>query len=360
MDASERRRGPASRRRSPLAGAYRGRFAPSPSGWLHLGNARTALFAWARARVAGGAFVMRVEDLDAPRTRPEAVAGNLEELAWLGLDWDEGPDRGGPHGPYLQSERVAYYAAALERLVAAGRVYPCYLTRREVAELAAEAPGPAAAGSGVDDAGEGPAEQPARVYGARHRERNAAVAAARAAAGRAPSLRFRVPDGTLPFHDAVQGEVTVDLGAEVGDFVVRRADGLHAYQLAVVVDDAAMGITEVARGADLLHSTAAQLLLYDALGLPAPVFAHVGLLLDADGAKLAKRGGALSLRELRLAGVDPRAVLGVLAHGLGWSRRPEPLTPGELLESLGAGPVTAPPGPVRLTAADLAALGVHS
>src|SRR5690606_41665 len=140
--------GTSPRRRAPMSASYRGRFAPSPSGWLHLGNARTALFAWARARAAGGAFVMRVEDLDGPRTRPEAVLGNLEELAWLGLDWDEGPDRGGPHGPYRQSQRLELYEAALRRLRDEGLVYECYLTRREVAKLAGGAPG-------VDDAGEG-------------------------------------------------------------------------------------------------------------------------------------------------------------------------------------------------------------
>ncbi len=334
--------------------SYRGRFAPSPSGWLHLGNARTALFAWARARTAGGAFVVRVEDLDAPRTRPEAVLGNLDELAWLGLDWDEGPDRGGPHAPYLQSLRTPLYEAALARLVRAGHVYECFLTRREVAELAG---GPA----GVDDAGEGPQAAPARVYGPAHRDLNAAVAPGRRAAGRAPSLRFSVPATTVAFHDAVQGTVRVDLAAEVGDFVVRRSDGRYAYQLAVVVDDAAMGVTEVARGADLLPSTAAQLVLYEALGLAPPSFAHVGLLLGEDGEKLSKRGGDLSLRELRRAGADPAAVLGGLAHTLGWAPELAPTSPRALLASLAADSVTAPAGPVRLRAADLARLvGVDS
>lgn len=337
-----------------MSASYRGRFAPSPSGWLHLGNARTALFAWARARAAGGAFVMRVEDLDGPRTRPEAVLGNLEELAWLGLDWDEGPDRGGPHGPYRQSQRLELYETALRRLRDEGLVYECYLTRREVAELAGGAPG-------VDDAGEGQQAVPSRVYGPAHRALNDELAPRRRAEGRAPSLRFRVPDGSVTYDDAVQGPVVVDLSAEVGDFVVRRADGLFAYQLAVVVDDAAMGVTEVARGADLLQSTAAQLALYEALGLMPPAFAHVGLLEDEDGAKLSKRGGALSLRELERAGVDPRAVLGLLAHTLGWAAEPAPLTAADLLAALGSGPVTAPAGPTRLRTADLARLhGVDS
>jgi glutamyl-tRNA synthetase len=334
--------------------SYRGRFAPSPSGWLHLGNARTALFAWARARAAGGAFVMRVEDLDGPRTRPDAVLGNLEELAWLGLDWDEGPDVGGPHEPYLQSRRGQLYEAALARLMAEGHVYECFLTRREVADLASGA-------SGVDDAGEGQQAAPARVYGEDHRRLNEELAPRRRAEGRAPALRFRVPDGTVSFDDGVQGRVEVDLAAQVGDFVVRRADGLVAYQLAVVVDDAAMGITEAARGADLLESTAAQLLLYRALGAQPPAFAHVGLLMGEDGEKLSKRGGALSLHELRAAGADPRAVLGLLAHTLGWSPEPVPVTTVELLSALGDGPVTAPAGPAALRAGDLARLaGVDS
>lgn len=334
--------------------SYRGRFAPSPSGWLHLGNARTALFAWARARAAGGAFVVRVEDLDAPRTRPEAVLGNLEELAWLGLDWDEGPDRGGPHAPYLQSRRGPLYEAALARLLAAGHLYECFLTRREVAELSSGPPG-------VDDAGEGRQDAPSRVYGPAHRELNDSVAPRRRAEGRRPSLRFRVPAGTVEFDDAVQGRVSVDLASAVGDFVVRRSDGQVAYQLAVVVDDHAMGVTEVARGADLLQSTAAQLVLYRALGLTPPAFAHVGLLLGEDGEKLSKRGGALSLHELRRAGAEPAAVLGLLAHTLGWTEGPQPTTARELLASLGPGPVKAPAGPVRLATADLARLsGVDS
>ncbi len=329
---------------------YRGRFAPSPSGWLHLGNARTALFAWARARVARGAFLIRVEDLDAPRTRPEAVRGNLDELAWLGLDWDEGPDVGGAHGPYRQSERGPRYEAALARLAATGQVYECYLSRREIAELAPGAPG-------VDDAGEGPGERPARVYGPVHRARNAEVAGERRARGRPASLRWRVRAGALSFVDAVQGSVTVDLEREVGDFVLRRADGQFAYQLAVAVDDAAMGVSEVARGADILLSTAAQLLLHEALGSPPPRFAHVGLLVDERGDKLSKRGGALSLHELRASGASPEDVLGVLAHTLGWSSGPVPTDGRALLAGLGAGPVPAPAAPARLGDADLAALG---
>ncbi|HZW98585.1 MAG TPA: tRNA glutamyl-Q(34) synthetase GluQRS [Trueperaceae bacterium] len=341
-------------RTSRQSGAYRGRFAPSPSGWLHLGNARTALFAWGRARAVGGAFVMRVEDLDAQRTRPEAVVGNLDELAWLGLDWDEGPDVGGPFGPYMQSERLALYEVALTRLAEAGHLFECFLSRREIADASS-------GDEGVDDAGEGQGEQSARVYGKAQRELNAELAPERRRAGRAPSLRFRVPTGTVVFRDAVQGDVVVDLQREVGDFVVRRADGQVAYQLAVVVDDALMGMTEVARGADLLSSTAAQALLCDALGWPRPKYAHVGLLLAPDGSKLSKRGGALSLHELHGAGTDPRLVLGILARSLGWLEDTVVVSAGELLERLRERGAAAPAKPLTLPPSDLAALtGVDS
>ncbi|MFA5550396.1 MAG: tRNA glutamyl-Q(34) synthetase GluQRS [Trueperaceae bacterium] len=298
---------------------YRGRFAPSPSGWLHLGNARTALVAWLRARAQGGAFVMRVEDLDGPRTRQEAVRGNLDELRWLGLDWDEGPDVGGPHGPYLQSQRSELYEAALERLAAAGLTFPCYLSRKELAVVASAPHGNVSGG-----ASEG-------VYGAAERAANERLATAKQAEGRAPSVRVAVPNATLRFSDALAGAQEVNLLPEVGHFVVRRSDGLFAYQLAVVVDDAAMGITEVVRGADLLRSTAAQLLLYRALGQPPPGFAHVPLLLDESGQRLAKRRGSLTLHELRAAGVEPGALVGLLGQSLGLVPAGEEATAPELL-----------------------------
>ncbi len=339
---------------------YRGRFAPSPSGWLHLGNARTALVAWARARLAGGAFVMRVEDLDAPRTRPEAVLGNLSELRWLGLDWDEGPDVGGPVGPYRQSERLELYEAALDRLRAGGHLLRSYLSRREVAEIAAAtsaaspAEGGAASGVGVDDAGEGPGEGAGALYGAAHRARDAVLAAERQAAGRPATTRFTVPEEPVSFVDALRGRVELSPTDQLGDFVVRRADGLIAYQLATVVDDGAMSVSEVVRGADLLVSTGAQLLLYRALGLRAPSFAHVGLLLDQHGQKLAKRHGALALRELELAGVRPERVVGLLAHTLGWLSEPRELTAGELLALLQDGGGETRSRDVALSEAELA------
>jgi glutamyl-tRNA synthetase len=276
----------------------RGRFAPSPTGPLHLGNARTALLSWLAARAAGAAYVMRVEDLDGPRVRPGLEAQILDELRWLGLDWDEGPDVGGPLGPYRQSERLPRYAAALERLRAAGLAYPCFCSRAEIA-AASQAP------HGASD--EGPrypgtcrALSPAEVI--------------RRAAARRPAWRLRVEPGPVAFDDGVHGLVAHDVAAEVGDFVVARADGVPAYQLAVVVDDAAMQVGEVVRGDDLLPSTARQLLLYRALGLAPPRFAHVPLVVGPDGARLAKRHGALSLGELRARGAGPRAVVGLLAE----------------------------------------------
>ena len=275
----------------------RGRYAPSPTGPLHLGNARTALLSWLAARAAGGAYVLRVEDLDGPRVRPGLEARILDELRWLGLDWDEGPDVGGAAGPYRQSERLPRYAEALERLRGAGLLYPCFCSRAEIA-AASQAP-------------HGPADEGPRYSGTCSTLPAGEVV--RRSASRRPAWRFRVPPGTVSFADGVHGPCEVDVGEAVGDFVVARADGIPAYQLAVVVDDAAMAVTEVVRGDDLLPSTGRQLLLYRALGLPPPRFAHVPLVVGEDGARLAKRHGALSLGELRERGVDPRAVIALLA-----------------------------------------------
>ncbi len=294
-------------------GAYRGRYAPSPSGWLHLGNARTALLAWLRARSRGGELVLRVDDLDAHRTVPEAVDGNLRELTWLGLDWDEGPDIGGPLGPYRQSERGERYAAALAVLQRQGRIFPCYLSRRELHQVASAPHG----------------RSP--VYGELERKANARLAERKRAEGKVPSLRFRIAPGTIGFDDVVAGPQRAAAEHDVGDIVVRRADGLWAYQLATVVDDAAMAVSEVVRGDDLLPSTAAQLLLYRALGHAAPAFAHVPLLLDEHGERLAKRRGSLTLRALREAGVRPERVVGVLARGLGLTDGLEEIAAAELV-----------------------------
>jgi glutamyl-tRNA synthetase len=287
----------------------RGRYAPSPTGYLHLGNARTALVAWLRARAAKGAFVMRVEDLDSARSRPEYAAANLEELRWLGLDWDEGPDVGGPHAPYAQSERHAVYEAALAKL--RPHLFACYLSRKDLQDLASAPHGSAPR------------------YGARERALNARLAPQKQAEGKTPSLRFRVEAGDVAFTDVVHGPQRAD----VGDVVVRRADGEWAYQLAVVADDLAMRITEVVRGDDLLPSTAAQVLLYRALGAEPPAFLHVPLLLDAAGERLAKRKGSLTLSALRGAGVRPERVVGLLAHTLGLLESPREARPADLVHA---------------------------
>jgi glutamyl-tRNA synthetase len=304
----------------------RGRFAPSPSGALHLGNARTALLAWASARAQEGAFVLRVEDLDPPRTVAAAITGNLEELRWLGLDWDEGPDVGGAHAPYRQSERHAAYAAALDRLAARGLLAEDWLSRKDLRELASAPHGPAGA-----------------VYGARERARSARLADARRAGGALPSWRVRFAEPEVHVRDALLGARRFDLAAETGDLLVRRRDGIWAYALAVVVDDAAMRVTEVVRGDDLWDATGAQAALARALGLPVPRYAHVPLLLDADGVRLAKRRGAATLAAYRDAGVDPRRLVGALAATAGLIPEPRPLAPTELLPGFDLALLTAAP-----------------
>lgn len=294
----------------------RGRFAPSPTGLLHLGNARTALLAWLQVRAAGGQFVLRMEDLDTQRSRPLLATQILDDLRWLGLDWDEGPDVGGPYGSYTQSERRAEYDAALAKLSAAGLLYPCYCSRAELQRIAGAPHGP------QDD---GP------PYPGRCRTLTPAEQAERADARPTPALRFAVPTGEICFADAVAGPVCQDVADRVGDFVVRRADGLFAYQLAVVVDDAAMGITHVLRGDDLLYSAPRQIALQRALDLPTPAYAHVPLLVGPDGNRLAKRHGDTSLAGLRARGIGGPEVVGWLAYWCGLLPAPEPTTPAELV-----------------------------
>lgn len=303
---------------STAARPYRGRLAPSPTGLLHLGHARTFWIAHARARAHGGVLVLRDEDLDPQRSRPEFAAAFVEDLRWLGLDWQEGPDVGGPFAPYRQSERTDHYRAALERLRAGGFIYPCFCSRKDIA-AAARAPH---AGDdeliypGTCRPGETPpsaASEPARGGPSQRQSSSADAPRAGGRAGqptrRQFNWRFRVPDGeSIRFTDAGLGDQAFVAGRDFGDFVVWRADDVPAYQLAVVVDDAAMGITEVVRGADLLVSTARQLLLYRALGRPPPDFFHCPLLTDAHGRRLAKRQDALSLRALRAAGETPEAL----------------------------------------------------
>lgn len=280
----------------------KGRYAPSPTGAIHLGNARTALLAWLDARARNGGFVMRVEDLDRARASADLEARLLDDLRWLGLDWDEGPDRGGPFGPYRQSERTARYDDAIARLLAAGRAFPCACSRADVAR-AASAP------HAADE--EGP-----RYPGTCRGLPAAEVEAKARAQGRAPVIRFDGRGEAFYFDDELRSAVASGPGG-VDDFVLRRADGMASYQLAVVVDDAAMGITRVVRGDDLLTSTPRQLALYAALALPAPGFAHVPLVLSPGGERLAKRTRPASVADLRARGLTPEAVVGALAASAG-------------------------------------------
>ena len=316
----------------------RGRYAPSPTGALHLGNLRTALLAWLFARSAGGAFVVRVEDLDHPRVRPGAAARMLDDLRWLGLDWDEGPDVGGLLGPYTQSMRQALYDGALAHLRARGLVYPCYCTRAELHAL-----------SHIASAPQGPQGDDAPRYPGTCRDLTARERQRREREGRRPALRFRAPDGEIAFDDAIAGPQREQVAATVGDFVVRRSDGIVAYQLAVVVDDALMGITQVVRGADLLPSTARQLALFDALGYSRPrLFAHVPLALDATGARMAKRDASAGIGEARDRGKDHRVILGALAASAGVWPQGVPATPDQLLAAFDPRQITPTPAPVSL------------
>ena len=298
-------------KRGPSAASPRCRYAPSPTGALHVGNARTALLAWLQARSLGAGFVLRMEDIDAPRVVPGSAARILEELRWLGLDWDEGPDLGGSYGPYHQSERIALYQEALERLRAAGRSFPCTCSRAEVLR-ASSAP-------------HGPQDDGPRYPGTcRDRPRSPS---------RKPAIRFRVDPGTVSFRDGFQGPQTFDVSATVGDFVIRRAGGLFAYQLAVAVDDALMGMTHVLRADDLLASTPRQILLLEALGKKAPEYFHVPLVLGADGERLQKRDGGITVSGLRDQGASAAQVVGALAAISGLAPAGVTLMPEELVSS---------------------------
>ena len=289
-----------------------GRFAPSPSGRMHLGNLLCALLAWLSAKSSGGRILLRIEDLDTVRCKPEYAAQMEDDLLWLGLDWDEGGSRGGPCAPYDQSRRSQLYEDALNRLTGLGVVYPCFCTRAQL--HAASAPH---------------REDGLTVYPGTCRNLTPEEQAQKRLT-RSPALRLRVPDEVWRFTDGHMGVYAENLEKDCGDFLLRRSDGMFAYQLAVVVDDAAMDVTEVVRGADLLDSTPRQLYLYHLLGLRAPSFYHVPLLLASDGRRLSKRDADAGLDVLRERSA-PEEIIGKLAYLAGLNPTAEPKPARELV-----------------------------
>ncbi len=277
------------------------RFAPSPTGYLHVGGARTAMFNWLFARRHGGAFILRIEDTDAERSSWDMVAGIVDGMRWLGLDWDEGPDVGGPHAPYFQSQRLETYRAMAERLVSEGHAYYCYCTP-ETLQRKREAAEAAGAGWTYDRACRAlPRDEITR----------------RDAAGEPRAIRFSVPDGRTSFEDLVHGPIVFE-NANIEDFVILRSDRQPTYHLSVVVDDLDMEITHVVRGDDHISNTPKQLLLYAAFGKEPPAFAHVPLIMGPDKKRLSKRHGATSVMEYPRLGYVPEAMVNFLAL-LGWS-----------------------------------------
>jgi len=303
------------------------RFAPAPSGSLHVGNARTALFSWLWARRNGGTFILRVEDTDTSRVTEEAFRGVLEDLRWLGVDWDEGPEVGGPHGPYRQSERSAVYAEAVERLIADGHAYRCFCTpeeleaRNEAAKSRGETPG----------------------YDGRCRDLTDHDRAEFEAAGRPATTRFRMPEREWVLQDLVKGEVRWASG-QLGDFVLARSDGSPVFLLAVAVDDMAMGVTHVVRGDDLLTAAPRNVAVIEALGGTPPTYAHVPQVVGPDRRPLSKRHGSTSVQAFREHGYLPEAMANYLAL-LGWSPGDdrEFMTRQELIEAFDLARVSSNP-----------------
>lgn len=312
----------------------RTRFAPSPTGQIHLGNLRIAAFNYLFSRGQGGAFVLRVEDTDTDRTRDGALDAILNDLRWAGLSWDEGPDIGGRFGPYRQTEREAAHRDAAHRLLGEGQAYLCFCTDDEIERARSD---PSIVGPGCPGG---------------CRERAPEIGRERRAAGEAGAIRFRVPDGPIAIRDRVRGDVEFQ-GRDVGDFVLLRADGRPTYNLAVVVDDIAMEITHVIRGAGHLSNTPKHRLLFEALGAPPPVFAHLPTVLGPDGRKLSKRENSASIRELRAEGYHPDGVVNYVSL-LGWSPGGdrEILTPEDLgtamdLDRVGASDTMFDPDKLR-------------
>lgn len=297
----------------------RGRLAPSPTGALHLGNARSFLIAWLSVRSRRGQMVLRMEDLDHPKVKPQAAEEALEDLRWLGIDWDEGPDIGGPCAPYVQSQRRGLYRAALEKLQAKQLVYPCVCSRRDVEE----------AQSAPHLGNEHTMKYPGTCRG---RFRTWDEAAATLPDGRLPAWRFRLDPGTWSFEDGFRGHQSLDLAEASGDFAIARDPDAAGYMLAVVVDDDAMRINEVVRGDDLIDATYCQLAIQRALEVPSPRYIHVPLVVAEDGRRLAKRHGDTRIRALREAGLSSTKVIGLLAWWCGWASFGEELSPTDLLK----------------------------
>lgn len=287
-----------------MSDSVRVRFAPSPTGKLHIGGARTAIYNWAFARANGGTFILRIDDTDPTRSTDENTQIILRAMHWLELDWDEGPEVGGDFGPYSQTERLDLYKQTAERLLAEGKAYPCFCTPEQLA---------------ADREAAQARKDPFQGYQRRCRDLSTEEAQARIDAGEPYVLRIKVPEdrGNVVINDAVHGEVTFD-AKELDDFVIFRSDGTPTYNFATVVDDALMGITHVIRGDDHLSNTPRQVMVYEAMGAPVPVFAHISMILGADGKKLSKRHGATSVEEYRDAGYLSDAFVNYLAL-LGWS-----------------------------------------
>ena len=288
---------------SPMKGLtpMKGRFAPSPTGYMHLGNVWVALLSWLSVRLQGGRWVLRIEDIDTARSKPALAEELMNDLEWLGLTWDEGPRVGGPDGPYYQSERSDYYESIIGQWATAGAVYPCYCNRARLLQIASA-----------------PHEGEAPVYYDGHCRHLTEAERAEASSRKTPSLRRAVFEPAIvSWCDYWQGSQSQLIRPEADDFVVRRADGMYAYNLAVVADDAAMGITEIIRGYDLLDATGIQLWLYEQLGFPVPHYGHVPLLIDSEGARLSKRQHSITIRELREAGYTAADIIGRLASMAG-------------------------------------------
>lgn len=336
-----------------------GRLAPSPTGAQHVGNARTYLLAWLSARLQGGQLRLRIEDIDSPRVKPWSIAETIEDLHWLGLDWDAMETRSGhaqgtsdakvPAGVWLQTERVAIYEYYLQALFQAGRLYPCYCSRKDI-EAAASAPHredqlvryPDTCRDRV-----GPSEIfPHRQSGLRNEDKSIVQDDPSA---RPFAWRFRSQDDMVEFDDLVGGLQSSRPHQELGDFVIAKSNGHVAYQLAVVVDDHQMGVTEVVRGDDLIPSTFWQLEIYRALGWTPPKFCHVPLVVGPDGRRLAKRHGDTRLSEIRNRGQGPEKLLGELAFSCGWLESPRPMAALELLDILGRSAFNRPNSGRELT-----------